>query len=94
MSAQRSTRDPAGRVVELTHERWAHIELGHPELGDLLDEVLDTVASPHVRRVGREPNEEWFYRQRVGPSRWLKVVVLYEGSRGFIVTAHPRRSFP
>jgi hypothetical protein len=78
----------------LTQERWAHIELGHPELGGIVDGVLATVASPHMRRSGRGPNEEWFYRRGVGPSRWLKVVVLYEGSRGFIVTAHPRRSLP
>jgi hypothetical protein len=37
---------------------------------------------------------EWFYAAGVGPSRWLKVVVVYEGQRGFIVTAHARRSFP
>ncbi len=76
-------------------ERWDHvIEEGHPEMTGLLDDVLATVARPDKRIPGRESNEEWFYRQGVGPGRWLKVVVIYEQQRGFIVTTHGRRSFP
>jgi len=40
------------------------------------------------------PNEEWFYVENLGPSRWLKVVVAYGGEEGRIITAFPRRSFP
>jgi hypothetical protein len=43
---------------------------------------------------GRRANEEWFYRRGVGLSRWLKVVVAYEGAAGEIRTAFARRAFP
>ncbi len=86
--------DPDRRSVELTAERWEHIVTGHPELGDLMDQVLAAVTSPDHRVMGWAPNEEWFYLGDAGPSAWLKVVVVYEGQRGFIVTAHPRRSIP
>jgi hypothetical protein len=56
--------------------------------------VLRAVAAPHERAPGRMAGEEWFYRRGAGPSRWLKVVVHYEGARGLIVTAFARRSFP
>jgi len=43
---------------------------------------------------GRHHGEEWFYLEGAGPSRWLKVVVHYEGKSGRIVTAFGRRSMP
>ncbi len=89
--------DVDGRRVELTAERWAHIleePDGHPELAGLVDHVMRAVAAPERRRAGRAPNEEWLYVSGAGPSRWLKVVVLYAEGRGFVVTAHPRRGFP
>jgi hypothetical protein len=91
------TKDPEGRTVCLSDERWSHIinsEYGHPELEQLRGEVLGTVSSPDRRLSGRDPNEEWFYVAGVGPSRWLKVVVVYEAGRGRIITAFARRSIP
>jgi hypothetical protein len=90
-----SVLDPDGRTVELTRERWWHITRGHPELADHQAEVLETVRTPIRRRPGPTVGEEWFYRQNVGPSRWLKVVVRYEAiDRGWIVTAFARRRMP
>ena len=87
--------DPDGRMVELTDERWAHIADGHPELTRSRVEVLETVRTPDQRMAGRAVGEAWFYKQHVGPSRWLKVVVRYESSgRGWIVTAFARRRMP
>ena len=44
---------------------------------------------------GREPGEEWFYLSNAGPSRWLKVVVVYDSPvSGPIITAFPRRRKP
>jgi hypothetical protein len=51
-------------------------------------------ASPIAAAEAVGLNEEWFYLGGVGPSRWLKVVVLYERELGWVVTAFPRRSFP
>jgi hypothetical protein len=87
--------DPDGIVVELTRARWEHIVDGHPELGSLQNEVMRAIAEP-TRRVTALPwpGEAWFYLSSVGPSRWLKVVVLYESGRGRVITAFPRRAFP
>jgi hypothetical protein len=90
----RTTTDPDGTPVELTAERWQHILKGHPDLGPYRDAILATISAPTIRRPGREPNEQWHYLEGVGPSRWLKVVVAYEGDRGYVRTAFARRSFP
>jgi hypothetical protein len=91
-----ATRDPDGRRVVLTQERWEHIiePDGHPELSPYQNEIVEAVRAPDRRLEGWEPNEEWFYLGHVGPSRWLKAVVIYEGVEGRIITAFPRRAFP
>ena len=88
------TIDPDGRVVTLTTERWEHVIAVHPDLDVQPQVLLNAVARPSARVPGRESNQEWFYRRGVGPSAWIRVVVHYEGDRGFIVTAFPRRVFP
>lgn len=88
--------DPDGRRVELTAERWQHIIRpdGHPELRSHQAEVLRAVQTPDERRTAARANEQWFFLRRVGPSRWLQVVVAYEDDRGFIATAFGRRKDP
>lgn len=95
MSYIATATDPDGRIVSLSGERWEHILEGHPELLALQAAVMAAVAVP-ARRVAapRWPGEEWFYARDIGPSRWLKVVVLYEQGAGRILTAFPRRAFP
>jgi hypothetical protein len=93
----RRTLDPDGRSVFLSASRWEHIVdrgSGHPEMTGLETEILAAVRAPDRRRPGHEPNERWFYRAGVGPSQWIKVVVIYEEECGSIVTAFPRRSYP
>jgi len=89
-----STRDPDGRTVILTTERWEHVIFGHPYVGVTPEEVIEAVARPDARVVGRGYGEEWFYRAGLGPSMWLRVVVHYEHDRGLIRTAFPRRAYP
>jgi hypothetical protein len=92
--------DVDGRSVELTEERWAHIvgaepdRAGHPELVQHLDAVLRAVQAPDHRLPGRRDGEEWCYLEGAGPSRFLKVVVAYDGRAGRIKTAFGRRSMP
>ncbi len=88
------TTDPDGRRVVLTFGRWRHILDKHRELGRRRETVLEAVAHPDERLPGRKAQEEWFYRRTAWPSRWIRVVVHYEGDRGLIVTAFPRRLFP
>jgi hypothetical protein len=89
-----SVSDPDGRLIELTAERWAHIEARHPELRRLQAEVLKAVSAPARTHQGRRANEQWFYLEGVGPSRWLKVAVAYEEKRGWITTAFGQRTLP
>lgn len=96
MTVLATVHDPDGRLVELTDERWTHIvrPTGHSELGGLQAEVLRAVATPDAVLPGRERDEVWFYARHAGPGQWLKVVVVYESNRAWIVTAFPRREFP
>lgn len=88
------TRDPDGRLVVMTRERWRHVLDDHPELADAREAILDAVAGPVARRAGRNVGEEWFYGHGFGPSRLVKVVVHFRGDVGSITTAFPRRGFP
>lgn len=91
----RLVRDPQGRDVMLGAERWEHIIDGHPELRDMQREVLRAVKSPSEVLTGRMPDEEWFYLADAGPSRWLKVVVVFDrANSGRIITAFGRRRKP
>lgn len=79
----------------LTGERWDHITKGHAELELHQDEILRAVEAPTETLSGPEPGEEWLYLADAGPSRWLKVVVVFDSaSSGRIITAFPRRSKP
>jgi hypothetical protein len=93
-AALASVLDPDGRPVELNADRWSHILAGHPELARHLASVTRAIREPDRRIVGRQEDEVWYYLRGAGPSRWLKVVVHYEGGRGWIVTAFGRRSLP
>jgi hypothetical protein len=88
------TVDPEGRRVVLSSERWRHICERHPYIDLGPEDVIGAVGQPDARVLGRTTYEEWFYREEAGPSRWIRVVVHYEGGRGFVVTAFPRRSLP
>lgn len=97
MTVRHATEDPDGRRVELTQERWAHIvdeRVGHPELGGHQDAILRAVRDPDTVQPGRRSNERWYFLRGAGPSRWLQVLVAYDGSRGWIVTAFGRRRDP
>lgn len=65
--------DVAGRAVDLTEERWAHItgsaphRAGHPELARHREAVMRAVQAPDLRLPGRRAGEEWFYLEGVWP---------------------------
>lgn len=94
MAVVASVTDVLGRRVILRSDRWDHIVSGHPEIGAHLEVVLAAVRRPDVWHPGHEQQEEWFYLRDAGPSRWLKVVVLYDHDKGSIVTAFARRRMP
>jgi hypothetical protein len=82
--------DPDGRSVALLARIWEDkITKDHPELRAHLEQVLATVAEPDPRARRRR-----YYRRRVGPSRWLLVVVSFEQQPGRIITAVATRKDP
>lgn len=95
MDDPQKIRDPQGREVLLSLERWRHIISGHPEIESFEDEIRRAVEAPTAILAGREANEEWLYLEGAGPSRWLKVVVVFDNAeRGRIITAFARRRKP
>ena len=86
--------DHEGRRVELTNTQWAHIAKQRGNRLPPQETILRAVRAPDDVLPGRKPNELWFYLETTSPSGWLRVVVAYDGERGFIVTAFPRRSKP
>ena len=84
------TSDPDGRRVVLSEERWRHIVRRHSELEAHRERTLEAIETPTRRTHGHAANEEWFFLEGAGPSRWLQVVVHYEESRGSVTTAFGR----
>jgi hypothetical protein len=95
MDKPRTIRDRQGRDVLLSPERWRHIISAHPEIESYEKEIRRAVQAPTTALAGREPDEEWLYLEGAGPSRWLKVVVVFDGGdRGRIITSFARRRKP
>lgn len=86
------TTDPQRRRVSLTLGRWDHIASRHPELRQQPHLVMRAIHAPAVQRT-KSDGEAWFYLPG-GPSAWIKVVVVYSGDVGLIITAFPRRAMP
>jgi hypothetical protein len=87
--------DRAGRTVTLTERRWEDIlekRLGN--LDGLELAVMRAVEHAEVSRRGNVPGREVHYARDLGPSRWMAVVVAYEGSAGTVITAYPTRDEP
>jgi hypothetical protein len=88
-------RDRQGREVLLSPGRWQHITSAHPEIEAYEEEVRRAVESPTAVLAGRESDEEWLYLEGAGPSRWLKVVVVFDSENlGRIITSFARRRKP
>jgi hypothetical protein len=49
--------------------------------------ILDTVARPDTREGDQAPGRERFFRRDLDALRWLRVVVDFTESPGFVVTA-------
>jgi len=87
--------DPDGRVVVLLAWIWdGKIARDHPELGGQLEQVLATVSAPDHVEPDPRANRRRYYRQSVGPSNWLLVVVSFEQEPGRIITALAIRKDP
>jgi hypothetical protein len=87
--------DPDGRAVVLLARIWEDkISRDHPELRHHLEQVVGTVAEPDHTEPDPRVERRRYYRRRVGPSRWLMVVVSFEQQPGRIITAVATRKDP
>jgi hypothetical protein len=81
---------PDGRPVVIYHDTWLdHIIAtgGHPELAPHLEAVLSTITAPDHREDDPREGRERFYKQDVGPSQWLMVVVSFAQEPARVITA-------
>ncbi len=77
--------------MRLTYERMAHI-LEHPEMNEMGAEIEQVLAAPQL--VHRSRSDEQvrlfyaFYSQTIVGGKWLCVVVKYDSSDAFVITAY------
>jgi hypothetical protein len=85
------TRTPEGVRVVLFEDTWLlHVlnpDGGHIELEPHLAAVLAVLLDPDHREPDPRPSRERFFKQDVGPSKWLMVVVDSAQEPARIVTA-------
>ena len=86
-----ATMTPEGVRVVVFADTWHdHIlgpEVGHAEMAPHLDAVVAVIATPDHREPDERRGRERFYKQGVGPSRWLMVVVSFEQEPARVITA-------
>jgi hypothetical protein len=86
----RSLRCPTPTAVPWRCSRgiWEDkITKDHPEPRAHLEQVLATVTEPDHAEPDPRATRRRYYRRRVGPSRWLLVVVSFEQQPGRSITA-------
>lgn len=84
---------PDSRTVELSAATWDHVLVGHPEMTDHLNAVLETIENSEFREDDPRPGRVRFFR-RCGPERWLRVIVQFAGDSDQVVTAFPQANDP
>jgi len=86
--------DPDGRRVVLDDDAWRHVLNEHAEMAPHQAALMATVAHPDHLEDDPRPGRERFWRELLGPSRWLFVVVDFDESPARVVTAFGRRDDP
>ena len=84
-----TVKDPLGREVRLTEDRYQfHILLEHPELSDV-DRIAEAIASPAIIAQDAVVSQRFVYYRtyQIQPQRWMKVVA----ERGEVITAYQVR---
>lgn len=88
------TRDPDGRLVVFDEGTRLHLSIGRPDLLDHVDAILAAVARPDHREDDPVPGRERFYRRDLDPRRWLRVVVDFNDTPAWVVTALVQQNPP
>jgi hypothetical protein len=83
----RETTDPDGRRVLFDDRTEAHLARPSPAMLRHTSAILDAISRPDVRHEDPAPGRDRFYRRDLDPRRWLRVVVDFNESPAFVVTA-------
>lgn len=67
--------------------------VNHPEMADVLDEVLRTLTHADVIEPDPRAGRQRYYRRRTG-SLWLRVVTAFAGESDRFVTAFEQSNPP
>lgn len=94
MDADPQTTDPDGRVVVFDAGSHLHLALGRPWLLDHVETIITTVELPDFRAEDPIPGRERFYRRHILANRWLRVVVDFNDSPAWVVTATVQSNDP
>lgn len=75
-----------GVPIRLTAERWEHITVGHPELKDLYESVINAISTPESIRLGN--NNEYLALKKANDNKYIVVVYRETNKKdGFVITA-------
>lgn len=89
------TKDPEGREVVFDAGTREHLMNRRPQLLDHIDAILDVVNVPDYHEEDdKRAGHERFYRQDLDPRRWLSVVVSFNETPAYVVTAWIQWSDP
>jgi hypothetical protein len=87
----KTLKDCFGHSVRLTDERLAHI-LEHVEMAGMAAKIEKVLREPRLVRQSRADDAARlfyeFYAQTIVGGKWLCVVVKYEETDAFVVTAY------
>jgi hypothetical protein len=83
----RETTDPDGRRVRFDERTEAHLARRRPQMLRHVPAILEAISRPDVREEDPAPGRERFYRRDLDSRRWLRVVVDFNESPAFVVTA-------
>jgi hypothetical protein len=74
--------------IRFSDERWKHISIGHPEMAEYFDQLLECVENPEIVYFGSEG--EFLAVKSLNNEGIKFIVVVYkeiENDDGFIITA-------
>jgi hypothetical protein len=87
VSSNLQTTDPEGRQVVFDERTERHFARRRPQMLEHTLAILDAISQPDIREEDPAPARERFFRHDLDTSRVLRVVVDFNESPAFVVTA-------
>ena len=85
-------KDKSGRKINLSKERWNHINQEHPEVADYFEEIKEMIINPNkITTYSYDRDIRYYYKyfkDRKSPAKYLLLIVKYLNEHGFIITAY------